>query len=84
MAEIAPLDEQILSLFVSSAERLQALVRDLSETDLDILSEANGWTIRQIIHHVADDCGETGQCRRGDRRANDRSGNGEHAGRTHA
>ena len=55
MAEMTPSDEQILLRFTSSAEKLQALVRDLSETDLDALSEADGWTIRQIIHHVADD-----------------------------
>ena len=55
MSEMTPSDEQILSRFTSSAEKLQALVRDLSETDLDVPSEADGWTIRQIIHHVADD-----------------------------
>ncbi|HEY76293.1 MAG TPA: DUF664 domain-containing protein [Thermoflexia bacterium] len=48
-------DEQILSLFVASAERLRALVEDLSEADLDLRSEPGGWTIRQIVHHVADD-----------------------------
>lgn len=48
-------DEQILSLFLSSAERLWTQVQDLSEADLDLPSEPDGWTIRQIVHHVADD-----------------------------
>jgi hypothetical protein len=62
MAEMLLSDEQVLSLFTSSAEKLQALVRDLSEADLDILSEADGWTIRQIIHHITDDCDVWSMC----------------------
>jgi hypothetical protein len=48
-------DEQILSRFITSAERLRALVQGLSEADLDLSGEPGGWTIRQIVHHVADD-----------------------------
>jgi len=48
-------DEQILSLFLLGAEKLQAQVQDLPEADLDLPSEPGGWTIRQIVHHVADD-----------------------------
>jgi hypothetical protein len=62
MSEMTPSDEQALLLFTSSAEKLQALVRDLSETDLDVLSEVDGWTIREIIHHVADDCDVWSMC----------------------
>ena len=62
MTEMTPSDEQILSLFATSAEKLQALVRDLFETDLEVLSEVDGWTIRQIIHHVADDCDVWSMC----------------------
>lgn len=47
--------EQILFRFIKSAERLRTLVQGLTEADLDLRSEAGGWTIRQIVHHVADD-----------------------------
>lgn len=48
-------DEEILSRFLSSAAKLQALVENLSAADLDLPGGAGGWTIRQIVHHVADD-----------------------------
>lgn len=48
-------DEQVLSRFITSAERLEALVLGLPREDLDLPSERGGWTIRQIVHHVADD-----------------------------
>jgi uncharacterized damage-inducible protein DinB len=47
--------EEILPRFLSSAEKLQALVENLSEAELNLSGEAGGWTVRQIIHHVADD-----------------------------
>jgi len=55
-------DERILSRFVKSAERLRTLVQGLTEADLDLRSEAGGWSIRQIIHHVADDCDVWSMC----------------------
>jgi hypothetical protein len=62
MTEQTLSNDEILSLFTSSAEKWQSLVQSLSETDLDLLNEADGWTIRQIIHHVADDCDVWSMC----------------------
>jgi hypothetical protein len=55
MAALAPTDQQILARFIASAEQFQALVCDLPETALDAASAVDGWTIRQIIHHIVDD-----------------------------
>jgi len=49
-------DEEILSRFLSGAEKLRTSVKDLSEADLDLSRKPNTWTIRQIVHHLADDC----------------------------
>ena len=56
MAEQSASNEEILSAFTSSADKMQALVQNLSEPDLDLVSETDGWSVRQIVHHVADDC----------------------------
>ena len=56
MAEKRLTDDEVLALFISSAETLRTLVQELSAAELDIPSETDGWTIRQIVHHVADDC----------------------------
>lgn len=55
MTEQTLSNNQILTRFTSSGDKLQSLVADLSETDLDVRTEAGGWTIRQVIHHLADD-----------------------------
>ena len=55
-------DEESLSRFLSSAAKLQALVENLSAADLDLPGEGGGWTIRQIVHHVADDCDVWSMC----------------------
>ena len=55
-------DEEVLALFLSGAEKLQALVESLSVANLDLSGEAGGWSIRQIIHHVADDCDVWSMC----------------------
>jgi len=47
--------EDTLTQFILSADRLVQAVKDLSETELDLAHMTNGWTIRQVVHHVADD-----------------------------
>lgn len=42
---------QVLELF---PQRLKNLVVNLSEIQLDTCYRPDGWTIRQVIHHVAD------------------------------
>jgi catechol 2,3-dioxygenase-like lactoylglutathione lyase family enzyme len=48
---------EILALYATAPNELDAALTGLSETDLN-LSQADGtWTIRQIVHHLADnDC----------------------------
>lgn len=35
-------------------QRLRAAVKDLSDTQLDTPYRPDGWTVRQVVHHVAD------------------------------
>jgi hypothetical protein len=44
-----------LALFTSGAEKLEQAVSGLSEKELDCAFAPGEWTIRQIVHHVADD-----------------------------
>lgn len=55
MTELNPTNQEILERFIESGERLRAVTQDLNTTELDTPSEPGGWTVRQIIHHVADD-----------------------------
>lgn len=55
-------NEEIISLFLSSAETLQSLVANLSDAELDTPCEEGGWTVRQVIHHVTDDCDVWSMC----------------------
>ncbi len=54
---IAPSKEQ-LALFISDIhlfpQRLREAVESLSQAQLDTRYRADGWTIRQVIHHCAD------------------------------
>lgn len=47
--------EETLVLFLSGAERLEAVLAGLSPASLDLAAKPDEWTIRQIVHHVADD-----------------------------
>lgn len=62
MREGMPSDKEILSRFLSSAEKLQTLVRNLSERNLDLSRRPDTWTIREIVHHLADDCDVWSMC----------------------
>ncbi len=55
MSEQALSNQEILAHFTSSVEKLLALVQNLSEAELDFRTDDADWTIRQIIHHLADD-----------------------------
>lgn len=35
-------------------ERLQAAIQGLTEAELDLPYREGGWTVRQVVHHVAD------------------------------
>jgi hypothetical protein len=46
--------QEILALYTSGPDILQAALAGLSEVDLDACCATGEWTIRQIVHHLAD------------------------------
>ena len=46
--------QEIIAQFKSGPEQLEAALSNLSETDLDLCREKGKWSIRQIVHHIAD------------------------------
>ena len=55
MAELTDEQRGILGMFLYGAERLERSVAGLSDEELDYSMAPGEWTIRQIVHHVADD-----------------------------
>ena len=51
-----PPDDQkkILELFKQGPRILENALADLSDNELDYVPSNGGWTIRQIVHHIAD------------------------------
>ncbi|MFC1996566.1 DinB family protein [Chloroflexota bacterium] len=47
--------EETLALFLSGAERLETILASLSAASLDLAAKPGEWTIRQMVHHLADD-----------------------------
>ena len=47
--------EEALALFLSGAEKLEMAVEGLTEASLNSSNAPGEWTIRQMVHHVADD-----------------------------
>jgi hypothetical protein len=54
-AQLLPAQQQTLMVFLSTTRRLEEEVSGLSDEDLDHSLEPGSWSIRQIVHHVADD-----------------------------
>ena len=46
--------ESWISILEHFPHRLENLVKDLSDAQLDTVYRPEGWTIRQVIHHVSD------------------------------
>ena len=46
--------KDIFDQYAQGYEKLSSSVVDISENDLDISPEVDCWTIRQIVHHLAD------------------------------
>ena len=44
----------LLSRYLQGPDQLEHAVADLSAAELDASPSGGGWTIRQIVHHVAD------------------------------
>ncbi len=47
----------LLARFAKSPEKLKAMLANLPETAFDLSIDAQNWTIRQILHHLADATG---------------------------
>jgi len=46
--------QELLTSYVDGPERLEAALVGLEEADLDASLSPGSWTIRQIVHHLAD------------------------------
>jgi catechol 2,3-dioxygenase-like lactoylglutathione lyase family enzyme len=46
--------EEELALLASASQHLDDALAGLSDAELDLTREQNGWSIRQIVHHMAD------------------------------
>lgn len=46
--------QAIITRYAGGPNQLDAVIAGLSEGELDIAERDNTWTIRQIVHHVAD------------------------------
>jgi uncharacterized damage-inducible protein DinB len=53
MKEVDTPDE-ILALYVEGADLLEETLSGLSDSELDLSLSEDSWSIRQIVHHVAD------------------------------
>ncbi|MFS8640647.1 MAG: DinB family protein [Symbiobacteriaceae bacterium] len=47
-------DEELLAIYGSAAERLREALAGLRDEHLDLARAPGKWTIRQIVHHIAD------------------------------
>jgi hypothetical protein len=54
MTEPTPDPATILKRYADGPDRLEAAIAGLAEEQLDVALSADTWTIRQIIHHLAD------------------------------
>lgn len=48
-----------VSMLEAFPEKLRAEVRDMDEEQLDTPYRPGGWTVRQLVHHIADSHGQT-------------------------
>lgn len=55
MVTLTQTQQNQLADFTSAADRFLAIIEPLNEGDLDLRDEPDGWSIRQIVHHVSDD-----------------------------
>jgi hypothetical protein len=46
--------EAIIANYGNCPGQLAAALLGLSEADLDLRTSAEGWSIREIVHHIAD------------------------------
>ena len=54
MTEQAYNPSAILALYADGPAQLEAVLMGLTESELDLAETGDSWTIRQIVHHLAD------------------------------
>ena len=54
MSEQADNSKAILAQYADGPARLEAVLVGLTESDLNLAQTSDSWTIRQIVHHLAD------------------------------
>ena len=54
MTEQALNPSATLALYADGPAQLEAVLMGLTESDLDLARTSDSWTIRQIVHHLAD------------------------------
>jgi hypothetical protein len=54
MSEQATDQSDILASYAAGPDRLEAAIAGLSAADLDLALSSDTWSIRQIVHHIAD------------------------------
>jgi hypothetical protein len=55
MPKLTVSQKEVLSLFTSGADELKKAIAGLSKKELDYSMSPGEWSIRQIVHHVAED-----------------------------
>ncbi|MDQ5825645.1 MAG: DinB family protein [Chloroflexota bacterium] len=53
-AAVARTPQATLALYMQAPHELQSIMMEIGEGELDLLQRPGGWTIRQIVHHLAD------------------------------
>jgi hypothetical protein len=54
MTQATESQSQILARYAAGPDLLQAVIQGLEDTQLDLTLTQEGWSIRQLIHHIAD------------------------------
>ncbi len=47
-------EQENLTLYMAGVDELEKAIANLSESDLELTLQADSWTIRHIVHHLAD------------------------------
>lgn len=55
MTELTSLHKEALALFAAELHRLDAAIGGMPDSALDLSLAPGDWTIRQVVHHLADD-----------------------------
>jgi hypothetical protein len=54
MNQQSDLQDQLLTRYAAGPGLVQSAIQDLSETQLDLSLSPENWSIRQLVHHIAD------------------------------